>query len=102
MKKRQLDTFDIGQTLYFQNDYTGTFLSGEVIKITPQYCIVQNENSGYTKRKAKHLLFSSLDAAKLSVIKKIDAVVQEQFLLNINELYKIYSEMLDKFPEKFV
>lgn len=100
--KKNNSTFKIGDTLYFQNDYNGSFLAGTVLRITPQFCIMENSRDGYTQRKAKHLLYDSMDAAKITVMKKIDSVIQEQFKLSMHELHQIYSEMTEKFPEKFV
>ena len=86
---------------HYQTEYTGRFSSGIVIKITPKFCILEND-SGDTKRKAKHLLFETEDDVKLDVIKKIDRIIQEQFSLNILQFSKIFEEQLEKYPEKFV
>lgn len=96
-----MTAFEVGKRYYYQVEYTGKFNSGKVIKVTPKFCVLEND-SGDTKRKSKHLLFETEDAVKLDVIKKIDAIIQEQYFVNILELSKIFKEMLEKYPEKFV
>ena len=91
----------VGKRYYYQVEYTGKFNSAVVIKITPKFCILEND-SGDTKRKAKHLLFETEDDVKLDVIKKIDRIIREQFSINIFQLSKIFEEQLEKYPEKFV
>ena len=91
----------INTRYHYHTEYTGIFSSGIVIKITPKFCILENDN-GDTKRKAKHLLFETEDDVKLDVIKKIDRIIREQFSINIFQLSKIFEEQLEKYPEKFV
>ena len=94
-------TFTIGEKYYYQVEYTGKFNSAELLRITAKFCILLTD-SGDTIRKGKQNLYATEDSAKLSIIKKIDKTVQEQFSLSIMELSKIFQEMITKYPEKFV
>jgi hypothetical protein len=93
--------FEIGDICYHRVDYTGKFNSARVIKMTPQFCILETD-SGHTYRKSKRLLFDTEDKAKLYMIDIAHNVINDHFDMSILELSKIFTDMLEKYPERFV
>jgi hypothetical protein len=100
ISKRKTDAL-IGKTVFYtRSGYSGGVSSGEIIKLTPKFCVMRDKN-GDTKRKSKHLVFETEDDVKLDIIKKVNEYLG-QFDLSILELGGIFKDMLDKYPEKFV
>ena len=96
-----MKTFKLGDRYYYQSEYTGKFICGEIIKITPKFCILKNDSGGI-KRKSKHLIFKTEDEIKLKFIKRIDEIIRDQFFMNIVECSELFKEMIEKYPEKFI
>ena len=100
IKSKKTETL-IGKTVYYtQPGYSGGICSGVIVKLTPEFCVMEN-NKGEKKRKAKHLVFETEDDVKIDVIKKVNDYL---FTLDMTilELGVIFKEMLEKYPEKFV
>lgn len=92
---------EIGKEGWYQDTYSGYIVCGKIINTTPKFFIIALDG-GLTKRKAKHLVWFTKDEAMLKTILKIDELIRDQFKLNILELNKMFTEMLDKYPESFV
>lgn len=93
-------TYKLGDRYYYQNN-DGSFASGVIIKKAKVYCFLKCDN-GTEKKKSKKLLFQSEDDAKFYIINKANIHAVENFKLNLIELGNLFSEMLDKYPEKFI
>jgi len=102
MKKRKEKLhIEVGIKYYFRDNQSGIIKSGVITKITPKCCMLKLEN-GEEKRKALRLLFPTIDLAKLTLVKDVNRILEEQFFLNIFELGKLFKEMVDKYPEEFI
>jgi len=93
--------FEIGMQVWYQDEWSGKISTGKILRITNKFCII-DVGRGNTKRKSKHLLEKSEDEAMLKTILSINKVIEEQFKVNINDLHKMFTKMLEKYPEKFV
>jgi len=99
--KKNKTIFEIGKPVWYRDEWSGQISTGVIIKVTPHFCVM-DVGGGNTKRKSQHLLSLSEDDAMLSTILSINDAIEDQFKVNINELHKMFTKMLAKYPEKFV
>lgn len=100
MALSRFSKFSVGNRLYYQAD-DGQFIGGEVTKVTSSCCTLKGDN-GVIKRKSKHLLYETIDKVKLNTLKKADYCILQNFNMSIKELWILYREMIDQYPEKFI
>ena len=101
MKRNRHDDL-IGQTRYYLcSGAAGGIDCGVVVRTTKKFCILEN-SVGISKRKSARFLFATEDEAKVDLIIKVNEFVRFNYELNILEASKLFKEMLEKYPEKFV
>lgn len=93
----------IGKKLYWINNESYIIMSGFVVRTTNNFCILINDDKCRKEyRKSKHLLFENISEAQADAIIKMDLFVRDNLGMNIMELSKIFKDLLELHPEKFI
>jgi predicted Ser/Thr protein kinase len=90
-----------GSEAWYHDENSGRIIGGKILSTTSKFCIIEHDN-GTTKRKSKHLTFSTKDLATLRIVLNIKVTLEEQFKVSISESFAMFERMLDKYPESFV
>jgi len=96
-----MSEYNIGDKLWYRDENSGRILQGTIIRSTDKFCIIEHDN-GSTKRKAKHLLFDSMNQTKLKLVMDVNKMLKEDYITSISECYNFFQEMMQIYPEKFV
>ena len=103
MKKKLIDrrSYKEGETCFYIDDKTGSIVTGVITTVTTKFCMI-DIGDGKPRRKTKRYVFNSLDSLKLSLIREVNYVLKDMHGMQLSDITKIFREMMEEYPEKFV
>jgi hypothetical protein len=93
---------EVGSTCYYINQNNNDKITeGEITKETDKFFTISS--GGFKEqRKKKSNVFKTEIELKATIIVKANYWLQEEYGISIPEAYKMFVDVVDEYPEKFV